>query len=191
MKRLFFALPLYHEQIEYKILPLLKKQLQNQKITWVNPSQTHITIHFFGDTSEEFIPLIENTLAEATQNIYSKTIYFQNLGYFGSHSNPRVIWIGISDIKWLTETFNIIEQHLNKIECFSERKEFNPHLTIGRIKFLSDLDLFHNVITALSAEVNFSAYVNKLVLYQSILKPQGPIYIPIKSFYLLKTENDE
>jgi len=62
--------------------------------------------------------------------------------------------------------------------------KFKPHLTLGRIKFISDLFVFHEILNDFNKDQLQVLKVDKLILYESILKPQGPEYISLKSFNL-------
>lgn len=184
MKRLFFAAPLYHQKIELWLMPELKKIFYQSHINWVQPENIHITLYFFGDTEDEKISIIDKILSHVTENFSSEVILIEKLGYFGASYQPKVLWAGVSDNGWFLNAFRQTMDQLKTIGYVADRDEFVPHLTLGRIKRLHNVNHFHHSLQQLSAKVHFEVALRELVLYQSILKPQGPVYIPLKRYTL-------
>jgi 2'-5' RNA ligase len=65
-----------------------------------------------------------------------------------------------------------------------DRQNLVPHLTLGRIKEITDKKNFQSVVDTFRDLSSGEMPVREFVLYESILKKEGPIYIPLKRFEL-------
>ncbi len=63
-----------------------------------------------------------------------------------------------------------------------DRQNFVPHLTLGRIKNLTDKPRFQEVIGKIPQKAYIHKSVTELLLYESILHKDGPKYRVIHSF---------
>ena len=111
-------------------------------------------------------------------------LQIKGAGTFGPRSMPRVIWLGIEDGGMLNLLYHRINRALETLDMKADKPGFIPHLTLGRIKHLSCRNTLRELIDELSGADFGSAYVDSCVLYQSILRPQGPIYHPLEVFRL-------
>ena len=61
-----------------------------------------------------------------------------------------------------------------------ENRPFSPHLTIGRVRSSLNIEKLKDKISSASLEVKPGSAaphkVNSIILFQSTLTPQGPIY---------------
>ena len=75
-----------------------------------------------------------------------------------------------------------IEQQLNQLGFPEERKRFNPHLTIGRVKSQISDQFIERFKTARfdGGEVK----VEEIIFMESKLHPKGAIYTPLKKIRL-------
>ena len=106
------------------------------------------------------------------------------LGIFKNINNPRVFWIGILHNKNLLYLKKEIDRILNEFGFEPDNKDFKPHLTIGRIKYLSDKE---KVKTIMKNYENFSfghVQISDFIFYESILTSSGHIYKEISMFKL-------
>jgi 2'-5' RNA ligase len=184
MKRLFAAIKLHPSEAFFARYLALKRHLQDEQIKWVEPENIHITLKFFGETPEHHIPGIAIALRQAAQ--YSEPFSFEltETGLFGSSYKPRVIWMGIRDkgaIRVLAD--NVFEQ-LEIIGIERDRQNFVPHLTIARIKSITDKKGFQQIIDKYREGYIQKEEVDRFHLFESILRPQGPEYKIIESYTL-------
>ncbi|RLD53588.1 MAG: RNA 2',3'-cyclic phosphodiesterase [Bacteroidetes bacterium] len=182
MKRLFAAIKVAPSEAFLARYYALKKNLENEKIKWVDPENIHITMKFFGETPEHHIPAISIALKEAAHQTPHFNYEIQHTGIFGSSYKPRVIWFGIQphdDIVRLSES---IFSELEKIGIEGDRQNFVPHLTIARIKELEDKQFFQKVIDKYREGFIQKEEVNKFHLFESRLSPAGPRYSIIDSY---------
>jgi 2'-5' RNA ligase len=92
--------------------------------------------------------------------------------------------MGIEDSFLLNELQKNIEDALEELGFESEKRVFSPHLTLGRIKYVTNSEQFNQIINKYCDKYFQEITINKIILYESILKSEGPIYNPIKEFKL-------
>jgi len=186
MKRIFTAINIFPDENFLKLYYCLKFGLKHEKIKWVEPENIHITLKFFGETEETKINSIKNTLNKATEDFKRFNLELENVGIFGSSYKPKVIWFGIKNNEQLIKLSNSVNENLIPIGYISDRQNFVPHLTVARIKFLNDKRLFQQIIDKNKTIKIQNIKVDKIYLFESILKREGPIYKVIKEFSLEK-----
>lgn len=186
MKRLFLAIKFIPSPSLAEVYNALKTSLPHEKINWVAPSHLHLTLKFFGETPEDKIPSIKTAVTTAIQDISDFSLQLQHLGIFGSSYNPRVVWVGIEKEQTLLQLEKSVRQALEQAGWIYDRQNFVPHLTLGRVKNIADKKLFQQIInTYKNADVGIQK-VNEIILFESILHPQCPIYKEVESFGLVK-----
>ena len=181
-KRLFAAVKIIPTGQFPVIYNQIKAALGHEKITWVNPSAMHLTIKFFGETYVKDIPAIDRSLQKATSGFPSFELAVKDTGLFGSRYQPRVIWFGIEAGLHLQTLFGSVTEQLETIGIFPDRQNFVPHLTIGRIKEIKDNKNFQLVMDRHRTHDSGSQTINELVLYESLLQRDGPVYTPVHRY---------
>lgn len=142
-------------------------------VKWVSPENLHLTIKFLGEVKESNLKSLNDCVAEVSSDFSPFIMGLSNIGFFPSHNNLRVIWIGADGgADNLLDIFQELENCLEKLGFDREARTFSSHLTIGRVKRYKrirrpeDLPEFNTV--------NFD--VKSLSVIKSTLTPQGPIY---------------
>ena len=79
----------------------------------------------------------------------------------------------------------VLRDELKKIGFEPDRQNLVPHLTLGRIKFLKDKLAFRKVVDDFRNISSGEIRVDSFILFESLLKREGPEYIPLKKFMLL------
>ncbi len=185
MKRLFAAIKINHSESFLQTYFGLKTNLRNDKIKWIDIDNIHITLKFFGETSEDRIPEIIDRLAAIAANHSNFTLDIRNIGIFGSSYKPRVIWFGIEENERLIKLAKEVLRGMDDIGFKQDQQNFVPHLTVGRIKYIDDKNRFQQVIDKYKFADIQKQEVSEYILYESILRPQGPEYKVIERFKLL------
>jgi RNA 2',3'-cyclic 3'-phosphodiesterase len=176
MKRLFAAIKIHPSESFVSLMYLWKHALRNENIKWVETTNIHITLKFFGETEESRIAeIIEGLNMVATKHKPFK-FYIKGAGVFGSSYDPRVIWFGIKENKELQNLSTDVLNSMEMIGWAKDRQNIIPHLTMGRIKHVDDKTKLKELVSK-NREVDIQEEsLNEFYLYESILKPQGPIY---------------
>ncbi|MBN1340389.1 MAG: RNA 2',3'-cyclic phosphodiesterase [Bacteroidales bacterium] len=182
MKRLFAAVKFIPGDSLLSSFLRLKTALRNEKITWVDPNNLHVTLKFFGETDTDLIPGIIHELEAVARKHSPFHVKIKDQGFFGSAYKPRVIWFGIESSTGFIRLGNDVMDAAEKAGFGRDRQNFVPHLTIGRIKFLSNTAFFRDTIGGHQPGVLLETEVKSFILYESILRPQRPEYIPLREF---------
>ena len=81
---------------------------------------------------------------------------------------------------------NEIKQELKQLPIHPERKEFHPHLTIGRIKSSEDKKIWPQILKEFE-KIDFGSFLaQEIVLFKSTLTSQGAEYTRLETFKLGK-----
>jgi 2'-5' RNA ligase len=184
MKRTFIAVKVDAGERLAKVFDILKGDLKNESVRWVDIHKMHITLAFLGDTSEETIREVSEILRElcSTFNLFDFTL--ARLGVFRNINDPKVIWAGIENSEKLTDLFQVIKSGLEKAGINTEEREFKPHLTLGRIKWIKNKSSLEEIIKRYNDNKFQDVKVKEVIFYESVLQQTGPLYLPIKVFRL-------
>lgn len=187
MKRLFLAIPIQTENNGFKpLIEDLRKRLSHEKmINWVRPTNIHLTLKFIGETPPQDEPKIIDAVSKVLENQKSFTMDFNRTGLFGSRYAPRVLWLGMQQTP--EELLNLEEAVLTAFDNIGyqrDRQNFVPHLTLGRIKDLCEKQYFQKVVQAIDQKSYIHQEVKEVILFQSILRPEGAVYKMMKKWDL-------
>jgi len=179
MKRTFIAVKIIPEDNMLSILKYLQESLSGGKIKWIEPDILHITLFFLGDTDEELIPVIAERLQQLSHDFSPFDLEFREVGLFRNIRDPRVIWIGTKENQTIMMLKSGIDNELSKLGFKTEKREFRPHLTVGRIKWIRNISALEEVVKSYKNHEVQRSRINSVIFYESILKPAGPEYIPL------------
>ncbi len=184
MKRLFVAVKIHPDRHFEGIYGELRKKLILDKIKWVELQNLHLTLKFLGKTSEENFSRIHSVLQEVVARHFCFELSLQTAGIFGSRYDPRIIWLGTNQNQELTILGEDVLNSLDAAGFPRDRQNFVPHLTLGRIKQLTNKKYFQEIILQYHEMFFQKLAVEQFFLYESILNPAGPVYRILKSYNL-------
>ncbi|KSV17911.1 2'-5' RNA ligase [Dehalococcoides mccartyi] len=154
--------------------------IPSQAVKWVNPESMHLTIKFLGDTPLSQIPNIIKGLEKAAQVCPAFTLSTNRIGAFPSLSSPKVIWLGLEgEIEKLNTLFAEVEKNISGLGFPAEKRDFAPHLTLGRLKENADKSNVKAACESLKTAPPFpqtSFRALNICLFKSQLLPAGPVY---------------
>jgi RNA 2',3'-cyclic 3'-phosphodiesterase len=188
MKRLFAALKIHPDAGFLEKYRELKHELRHEQIKWVEELNIHITLKFFGETEEQKIPVICSVLRTRSSVTLPILLKLTGLGIFGSSYAPKVIWAGLEPYAEICLLMKNIHTDLKSVGFEPDRQNLVPHLTLGRIKFLRDKIIFHRTVDHLKTISSSPIFIGEMVLYESILRREGPEYIALDKFPFIKKE---
>ena len=186
MKRLFVAVKIQPDNQFEEIYRELRKKLILDKIKWVEPQNLHLTLKFLGKTPEEDFNQIHTVLQKVAAQHSVFELALQQSGIFGSRYDPRVIWLGTNGNQELTALGEDILKSFDVAGFERDRGNFVPHLTLGRIKQLTNKKYFQEVIAQYHDIFFQKQSIEQFYLFESILHPSGPVYKVLKSYDLRK-----
>ena len=154
-------------------------------IKWVDARQIHLTLKFFGSISTESVDKINELTREVTLKMKPFSLTLQGVGGYPHIRRPRIIWAGLSrDLEALLKLVEELEIAYGNIGIAKEDRSFHPHLTLGRNKTNQpNANLFQR-LSDWAEEESEPFGVEEIILYESELKPCGPVYSKIFSFPL-------
>ena len=179
--RAFLALPLA-EAFEVSVRPLMGKlKAQFPEVKWVDPSQIHLTLHFFGDIGLRGVEKISRVIPPLVQTAKPVHLLLRGVGGFPNYSQPRIIWAGIEgEVEPLALFHSKLESELKQAGFICEKRDFKPHLTLGRVREGKKAAPVKNILLGPTDPKQ----VSEIILYKSILTPAGPQYEKLQTFPL-------
>jgi 2'-5' RNA ligase len=185
MPRLFIGIKVSDREILTSLSNELKRELRLSNISWVDPQNFHLTLKFIGDKESYSINSISKLLEEVRKQYNPFLLKFRQLDFFGSISHPRVIVYNLEKNTILCSLQQNIDKSLLELGIERGSKEFNPHLTIGRVKRLIERGAFQKVIDKFQIIIE-DLEVSEFILFESVLKQTGPEYKELQVFKLEK-----
>jgi 2'-5' RNA ligase len=177
LKRLFIAIEISHE-IKKEIAELQSKLKQaGVDASWTRPEGIHLTLKFLGEVEETKVPEIMTALSVLSKDRTGFRIEIAGAGAFPNPKNARVVWVGVSgETDKLASLQAAIEDKTAQLGFKRENREFQPHLTLGRIKYISSRETWLKELDEIK-NVKLSALdVHTVSLMKSDLKPSGALY---------------
>jgi len=155
------------------------RRLVGRSVRWVMPENIHLTLKFLGDISSANIDFLSQALKTEVGQFLPFEIRAEGLGAFPNLRRPRVIWIGLNAPPELERLQHHLEAATARLGYVSDDKTFSPHLTIGRIRdqlTQSESQTLRNALENAKVGPLGKFSVKSVHLFQSELKPSGPIY---------------
>jgi len=153
-------------------------------VRWIAPANFHLTLKFLGDVEQTRIEAISAALDERLRPFPRFTINAKGLGVFPDLRRPRIMWISLAGNE-LAMLAAQVESALLPLEFAPEKRKFSPHLTIGRWRQTDRPSKTLGQELASWKDYEFGATrVDEVILFQSVLKPQGATYYRLKSVAL-------
>ncbi|MGA1874664.1 MAG: RNA 2',3'-cyclic phosphodiesterase [bacterium] len=157
------------------------------RVSWTRPESIHLTLKFLGDIPVNHVNPILDALKRAVAGVETFTMKIEGLGAFPNFRNPRVIWIGISEgAESLQKLQPRIEQELVRLRFPKEKKRFNAHLTMGRIRSEGKVAALSDILASIPSPVAGLTAVRDIRLMKSELHPSGAIYTELGRISLVR-----
>jgi 2'-5' RNA ligase len=165
-----------------QIIDALKRRTEQSaphaRVTWVKPEQLHLTVRFIGQVDAARAEEIRTALVHPLRTTaFDLTI--ARTATFPPRRQPRVIWAGITGG---LDSLRLVEQEVRaRLEALApatEARDYQPHLTLGRVKNPAGLRsavLLEGRENAVFGTVPVAA----VTLFESRLSSSGPTYIAL------------
>lgn len=176
--RLFFGLHLSAAS-RWQIAERLNRLRSSvPEVNWVLPQNLHLTMAFLGELDCALVPQLQAAATRACHGATPIVLQFdQQLGAFASWQRPQVIWLGVDkEAEQLHRLHAGLSRELSKLGFAADRR-WHPHVTLGRVK--------RRLSAVAESELQQSAWslpqeqLSELTLFQSTLRPAGPVYQPV------------
>jgi len=166
------------------------KQCQGD-VKWVVSKNIHLTLKFLGNTPEELLPRIGEFLSKIVGSYEPFSIKIYNIGVFPNMKHPRVIWVGIEDSEILNSLQKDINDSMALLGYEREEREFNPHLTLGRVRSQKGITNLVKELSRYQGKDFGSMKVENIKLMHSELRPTGAEYYCLHEIPLRRRKNGE
>lgn len=147
-------------------------------IRLTDPTQTHVTLQFLGDTDADRVDAVVDAIetAVAASGVEPFEAEFGGLGVFPSLEYISVIWVGVrAGADPLRTLHEAVEAETTAMGFEADEHDFTPHATIARMDHAADKDLVQRQVSEGDPDVG-TLHVSDVRLTESVLGPDGPTY---------------
>jgi len=149
-------------------------------IRWVVQENLHFTLKFLGAVEEGNITSIIKAVGRVVRPAQPFSLTAGGIGVFPDIRKPRVLWVGL-EAQGLQTLSQEVEAALEPLGFAPEKRGFKPHLTIGRWRnFTAKAQRLKEEIDHWKDQDFGQSTVEEVVIFQSILKPNGAVYSPLQ-----------
>lgn len=141
----------------------------------VEGENVHITLRFLGEIPEAMSMRVATLVRGISFTPLS--LSFEGVGVFPAPSRPSVVWAGIEgDVPELLRVFTELEEGLKALGFEPERRPFQPHLTLCRVRSGRNRAQLMEAVWSMEGERFGQLRVVRIKLKKSVLTRAGPIY---------------
>ncbi len=163
---------------------LSRVDIRKGDVKWVRPEGMHLTLKFLGEVPDNQIMDVCNIVQEVARRHTAFDFAVREVGSFGGHS-ARVLWVGAGlDCPELLTLQQDLEEGLALAGWPKEGRQFSGHLTLCRIR---NAKAGKKLGQAAGQYENYdlgTVRAASICIYESQLKPEGPIYTRLGSYPL-------
>lgn len=142
----------------------------------------HLTLKFLGEVSPSQLPGIEKALESAAEGLGLLNISIRGVGVFPNPKSPRVVWLGVRTVdERLARLHERIERAFVPLGFPIEKRAFQPHLTLGRVRSSRGHDDLMKAMEIHQDDFAGDCELSELHLVQSELRPEGAVYSKVRS----------
>lgn len=160
-------------------------------VRWAKPQTMHLTLKFLGYVEIGQLESVFAMTSQSAREINRFTLSFSSdkgsasLGGFPNLSCPRILWVGANKGKEeIIRLASLIDENLKRL-CFEpEKKEFTPHLTLGRVRSSQGINELVRLIPTIDTSFYEEMEVTNLDIIGSQLTKNGPVYTILKKLKL-------
>lgn len=141
----------------------------------VEEENLHVTVRFLGEIPEAQTARV----ADLVRGISFKPfkLGFRGVGVFPGLNRPSVVWAGIvGDLPEMLAAYGEVSRGLGKLGFERDRRGFQPHLTICRVRSGRSLGGLGEAIRGMEHDEFGEQLVSCLRLKKSVLTARGPVY---------------
>jgi 2'-5' RNA ligase len=184
--RLFVAIDLPQEIKEYIGRGVDFSGKEEEGVRWVHTRQLHLTLKFLGHQREELLPGISASLRRIAEEAPPMRLKVDGCGSFPRPEKGRVLWLGIEgDDEALILLAKKIDRAMVKFGIPREKRSFKSHVTLARCQPPRNIATLVKKCDEWLGKVHFEPFLaEEIVLYRSVLSPQGSTYIVMERMAL-------
>lgn len=157
----------------------LRESVPDVRASWSRENSIHLTLKFFGEIPEALVNNLGTAISLAVSGVVPFPVLIADSGVFPQRRDPRVLWIGVTDLKGqLTNLHERLETEFEKAGFPGDTRPFHPHLTLARLRNqrgARDIARVHEEFSFPPEEIN----VTELLLIRSELSSKGSKYTTV------------
>jgi len=168
----------------------LQQQLQSKvdvkksDVKWVEPKNIHLTLKFLGEIKDEKVVEVCSITQDVAGRHKSFELDVETVGSFGGRS-ARVVWVGVGQgCDNLLELQKDLDERLASAGWPQETRKFTGHLTLCRVRNPKAGFKLAQVSDAYRDFKLGTMSADSVTVYQSQLKPTGPVYTVLGDYKL-------
>lgn len=152
------------------------------RVKWIAPENLHLTLYFFGDLDARALARARRAVAGLGGAWDPVEVSWGDVGCFPSARRAQVIWLGLREKGGgLTGFAGWVHRRLRDAGFPEPDKPFRPHLTLGRVRRGDDVS-WDEIRVGAGLTVDGPPFIiRSMRLFQSELRPQGPLYTALVS----------
>lgn len=177
MQRVFIGIPLdksCQKQIDTLLHPIRES---HRSIRWVPENNRHLTLAFLGNIRDQQVENLHRSFDDAYQREAGFLFRLNALTRFPDPAG-RIIALVNDPAPPLDGLFQITLAMLRELTLEPDRKDFRPHVTLGKIKNPRQMR------AKFEQQADVLLKVEKVQLFKSILTETGPVYTSLKETLL-------
>lgn len=179
--RLFVALEIPSSVRENLAALIASMRAITKEPRWLRAENLHVTLKFLGEVAEAKVDVIRSALG-GIRSEKPVALEFRGFGFFPNEKHPRVFWAGMEASSNLKTLAGDIEGAIEKLGIAREKREFSPHLTLGRFERPRLPEVLRKLVADNQQREFGSLRTNEFHLIQSKLKPAGAEYTTVATF---------
>ncbi len=183
--RLFVAI-LLDKYIQDGLTSLIKDlRSLDVPVKWLEPGNLHLTLCFLGEVPRSKEQEVMERLQLVRREFNPFGIQLGGLGGFPNLKKPSVLFAPVSE-GWekLRDLAGAISKNLRGFGQKQEDREFNAHVTLGRVKGFKGAKTIQPKLEGKIPALIGKMGVNSFALIKSQLNPEGPVYTILHEFNL-------
>ncbi|MCK5689177.1 RNA 2',3'-cyclic phosphodiesterase [Myxococcota bacterium] len=159
----------------------------SQSIRTTPKTNLHLTLKFLGKTTERQRETLAQELHELAKSISPSEALAEGISAFPDEHQPRAIYSKISDgHAEIIKLGNSIETICIESGFDAETKTRIPHITIARIPKAGNHTHLTQWIQNNRHQIFGPLPLSEIVLFESLLSPDGSVYHPLQRFEFSK-----
>ena len=150
------------------------------KVRWVRPRNLHVTLRFLGDVPDSGTADVCAIVAKVAGGIEPFDFDVRRIICVPPAGKLRMFWAGVEDPSGrMARLYDKLNAELACLELHVEHRSFQPHITVGRVKFVGNARSLRCQAEAFADESFGVQHAEEVVIYTSRLTPSGPVYTSI------------
>ena len=148
-------------------------------VSWTRPEAMHLTLQFLGNIPSTGLPALTTGLELVATRHHSFSLALGGAGAFGN----RVLWVGVKEgAESLKQLAEAVGEATKAFTPHHEKREFNAHLTLGRLR--EPIRGVSVILRKTGSPAFRSWQVDHFELIRSELSPKGSRYTTLETFPL-------